>query len=245
MLLRSNTNQSNSLYHLALRWALAKEADYPFNPDFLQDANLALDQVSRIIMRFDNTWEWSDHNHASQDIATTPLVSGKSTYPVILSHLKIIRVRVSAKDGSMITLNPIQRREQSDHLLAATGQPTGYDKLGGVIELRPTPDYAGTIEMQYQQTSNYFEAADTDKEPGFDPTFHELVALYPALTYCEINGIDGQAAKIRNRIGQAPTKDIPGTGILNELALRYQQRDYDAVQSLNIKRNNRGINTLI
>lgn len=244
MKIRDNTNQFDSLYHLALRWALATEADYPFAPDFLQDANLALNKVSSVIKRNDNTWEWSDHNNSTQDIATTPLVSGKSFYPVNPTHLKILKVRITGKDGVLKTL-PTGNRRTQDKILNETGEPKSYDPLGGGIVLVPTPDYGGTVEMQFQQPSNYFEEGDTDKEPGFDSEYHEIVALISALTYTEINGTEAQATKIRNRLGQPPTKDFAGSGLWNELALAYQNRDYGQVQTLNIKRSARGANSLV
>jgi hypothetical protein len=245
MRINDASNQHLSLYHLALRWAIATSTDFPFNPDFLQSANLALDKVSALIMRFDNTWEYDDSNNTDLPIATTDLVAGQDQYSIATSHLKILRVRVTNRNGDYVTLSPKNRGELNDRTLDVDGTPLYYDKLGGNIFILPKPDYSGTIELQTQRGANHFATSDTVKEPGFNSLFHELVALYPSLDYTEIAGMDKQANKIRARIGQEPVGGQEGTGLLGQLATAMMQRDADRPQSLGISKSNRGIGLLI
>lgn len=241
----SNTHQS--IYHLALRWALASSTDFPFDPDFVQSANIALDKLIALIMRNDNTWEWDDGNQADLPIATADLASGQDNYSIAVTHLKILRVRVKDQNGNWKTLNPIQRRELTDTQLAASGLPEGYDKLGGSIFLVPKPDYASTggLELQFQRGASYFADDSTTKEPGFAAEFHELVALMPALDFCDINGKDKQAARIRERIGREPIGSDEGSGLLGAMAAFYRSRDYDRPQSLSLAKSNRASSTLL
>lgn len=247
MQINNASAEYNSLYHLALRWARATSTDFPFNPDFLQGANLALSKVSALIMRFDNTWEQHDTNASTLPISTTALASGQAIYALSTSHLKMLRVRVKDRNGNFYTVPPKSRGEIPDSELDGSGEPRAYDKLGRAIIFSPTPDYdaAAGVEIQWQGGADPFETSDTTKEPGFNPLFHELIGLYPALEYCEINDLDSRAKKIRDRIGQEPRQGVEGTGLLGDLADFYSSRDADRPQSISIDRSNRGIGTLL
>lgn len=198
----------------------------------IRNANLALDRVTSLIMRSDTTWEWDDSNNTDLPIAVTNLVAGQLDYSLSVNHLKIVKVRIKDRNGVFYTLDPINRRDLSDHELNATGTPRGYDKIGMSIMPYPVPDYSQTagIEVQFQRVASYFTTDDTTKEPGFAPQFHRLIPLYAALDYCETNGMDAQSARIRNRIERMEV----------ELVEFYSSRDYDKPHRISFKQEDWG-----
>lgn len=233
----------NSLYRDALAWAGASATDFPFDPDFVRNANLWLDLVTGYIMEFDGSWKWDDANRTTLPIGTGNLVSDQDNYSVSVGYLKLIRVRVKDQNGNWITLKPIQRRSLSDSDLAASGTPTSYYKLGNSIFLTPIPNYAltGGIEIQVQKGGVYFTTDDTTKEPGYAPHLHRLNSLGPALDYLDINGPIARANAVRARIGVCPKNGQPGSGLLGLLAEHYSSRDYDQAPRLELEKSNRGI----
>jgi hypothetical protein len=243
MRINDSSNQHLSLYHDALKWAGVSSTQYPFDPEFLRDANLALDLISSYIMRFDGAWEWHDYNLGDQPIADDDLVSGQASYSLTLTHYKILRVRVQDSNGDYVTLKPIQRRTLTDSQLAATGTPNSYDKLGNAVIVNPTPDYGSTggLELQFQTGAEYFLTSDTSKEPGFSTQFHRLVSLLASLDRAERDGNVKKAKLIRDKVGYCPEPARAGSGMLGELCVFYSQRDYDEEPKLELKKSNRGI----
>lgn len=199
---------------------------------FTRYANMAANRVSAILLRTDNSWEFSDINNTDLDIGYTPLVSGQYDYSLAVSHIKILRLRVKDTNGEYITLDPVSRRELSDSQLSATGTPTMYDKIGSSFFLTPTPDYSNSsngIEMQYQRTLKHFLTTDTTKEPGFAEHFHRLIPLWMCYDY-------------------ALSKSLPiAKGLRQEIAVMEEEleqhnsmRDHDQPQNLRIAREDYG-----
>ncbi len=228
-------NSGNNSIISDVRWWCRLPSDdttlYPV-ADIRRNANMAMDRVSTLIMRSDNSWEWDDFNNENGDgEATLPLSTGdleanQEDYALTLSHLKVIRVRVKDPNGNWLTLQPISRRELSDSQIASTGTPSGYDKLGNSIFLTPIPSYGSTegLEIQYQRPAVYFDADSDAVEPGFAPQFHRLISLYAALDYCDIH-LPDQAQKIRARIEALET----------ELVDFYGDRDRDQLPKMTVE----------
>lgn len=245
MRINDSSNQHLSLYHDCLYLAGASSTEYPFNPDYVRNANLAMDLVSGYIMRFDSTWSWRDHNRTTQPIADGDLTSGQSVYPLTLGHLKVLRVRVKDSDGNYHTLKPRSRRSLNDDELAATGVPTSYSKQGASIVLNPTPDYSVSttgMELECQQPVDYFDTDDTTKEPGFAQPFHRLISLLPALDFPNVS--EARKRDLRDRIGACPEPGRSGSGMLGELCNFYSQRDYDEEPVMELAKFHRGIGLL-
>lgn len=234
MLFNSGTN---SLYADALFWSGANSASFPVDPDFTRSANGAMDRVTALIQRADNTWSWNDANLSTELLdASTALVSGTQKYAISTSWLKIARVRVKDANGNWITLQPVDRDELSDSQLAASGTPWAYFKLGGYIYLVGTPNYSSTggLEVQFQRGADYFVVGDTTKAPGFASQFHRLISLYAALDYVEANTIPNRGDVIRNRINAMEA----------ELQQFYADRDRDDRPSLSLRREDYGVDAL-
>lgn len=221
---------------------------FPFK-DFVRSANFGLDKVISIILRADGRWQFDDANNTSTELfdVTTNIVSGTKKYAIALTWLKIKRVRIKDSAGNWITIKPKDRKEWSDSQLTATnGLPSEYDLLGNWLYLDKAPDYSSTggLEIQYQRGASYFATTDTTKAPGFATQFHRLISLYGALDYCEVNDLDSRAAKIRLKIGSAPSDRDPGSGMERELAEFYSMRNPDDRPSISIQKEDYGQSAL-
>src|SRR5437660_971981 len=97
---------------------------YPIKA-FTRNANLALDRVIALILRADNVWVFDDTNQSGELLdTTTALVSGTSKYALLITWLKIGRVRIKDSAGNWVTLQPTSRAELSDGILTQTsGKP--------------------------------------------------------------------------------------------------------------------------
>lgn len=217
------------LYSDARFWCGIANTDTTTYPlaDFTRNANFALDRVSSLIMK------WDDTNNTDLPIATTSLVASQQDYGIAVGHLKVLKVRIKDQQGNWVSLDPINRRDLTDSQLTATaGDPKRYDKVGNSLFLYPKPSYAssGGLEVQFQRGASYFATTDTTKTPGFATHFHRLVSLYAALDYCETNDFDKRAAKIRANIQTLEA----------ELITHYSSRDLDAKISLKIQNEDYG-----
>ena len=236
MKLRDDTNQYDSLYHLSLRWARADETNFPY-ADFIQSYNVAVNKITSVVFRHDKGWQYMDRNDTGELLdRTLALTSGVSAYALATPWLKIARVRVKQPDG--ITWKTLDYKDRiqlaDDELTSATVQY--FYLLGNTLYLAGVPNYsmANGIEVQYQKRPIQFTPTDTNVEVGFNPLFEELGALMPALDYLEINGPDEQARKVEKKIGIEPRQGVVGSGLLNDLALSYQERA-DVVKTLSLK----------
>jgi hypothetical protein len=230
MRINDTSNKHISLYHDFLFWTKAED-DSDTLADFIRNANFALDNVVRKIYQVDAKWQYDDRNNVDYPIATADLVSGQTNYSLADSHLRISRVRIKNSKGTWVTLNPVDRNDLSDTDLNSTGTPTQYDKLGGGVFIRPTPDYSQQdgIEITFQRGSNYFAENDTTKEPGFDSLFHRYISLLPAKDFTATNDMAGQYRTILNELE-----------VLDQEVIQlYGTRDRDGTFKASLKRTKR------
>lgn len=237
MILKDDANTYNSLYHLSLRWARADSVNFTFE-DFIQSLNMAVNKLTALVQRHDREWQSADRN--STDELTTPinLVAGTSKYSISAPWLKIARVRMKDSSGNWFTLDHTIRKFVGDDDFLSP-DISKYYLLGNFLYLVGVPAHSATggIEIQFQSKLSHFTPADAAKEVGFTPIFEELAALMPALDYLDINGPDEQAVKVRDRIGVEPRSGIAGSGLLNDMAISYQER---SDEPLTISLNNGG-----
>jgi len=217
---------------------------YPIKA-FTRNANLALDRITSLIFKADNRWEFDDSNNSDGPIATTNLVANQQDYGLVVTQLKIRRVRVKDQQGNWIVLNPVSRRNLNDTQLTQTaGTPNSYDPLGNSLFLYPSSSYDSTdgLELQFQRSLTYFAYTDTTKVPGFASQFHRLISLHAALEYCEMNGLNVRAASIRLKIGSPPDvmNNEPGSGLEKELMDFYSARNADEQPTISVQRNDYG-----
>jgi len=234
MYLRYDSNTAISLYHDYLFWTKFTDSIAVFE-EYVRLANFALDRTLRKIYQVDGRWQHHDANHSEYPIDVQDLVAGQDNYVLADEHLRISRVRMKNREGNWITLTPKDRSHFSDDDLAETGNPELYDKLGPGIFPVPIPDYAATggVEVTYQKGSNYFTTDDTNKAPGFASIFHRYVSLLPAQDACATNELNNQLKAVQNAIQQLD----------QEVLEFYATREQDGVQTLDLKKSNRGYGT--
>lgn len=157
--------------------------------------NNALERVESMIMRYDGRWNWDDSNQIDLPIATTSLVTSQQDYSILTSFLNVLRVELKDSNGNWIKLEPF---DQSDlkyqtitDYMKTSGTPRQYDLIGNSIFLYPAPNYtqADSLKIYYQRPPSYFVAADTTKQPGINPLYHNLIALYASYDYAIANGL--------------------------------------------------------
>ena len=236
----SETNQLDLYSDCRYLCGLDETADttsYPIKA-FTRNANFALDKVTSFILKTDGWWQYDDTNNSGELLdVSTALVSGTQKYSLVVTWLKIGRVRVKDSGGNWVILEQVERRALNNaQLNASSGDPRGYDLLGNYIYLYPAPNYSVSagLEVQFQRGNSYFTNSDTTKAPGFASPFHRLISMYAALDFCLINGLSDRAANLANLIGTPPDLDNnqAGSGMVKELIDHYSRRNSDAKISL-------------
>ena len=198
--------------------------------DRTRNINLALDEAVAELYRADPNHKWDDTTNTDFPIATTPLQANLDHYTMLDSSLIIHKVRVKSSDGSnWITLIPKIRSELTDSELSATGTPDKYFKLGEAIFPLPVPDYgiAAGMEISFQRGGNHFTIADTDKSPGFNSQFHQVLSISAALRYALANGMSEKV-----KVLQGMKEDI-----ILKMVEHYQLRAPDEKPKFRLKRN--------
>jgi hypothetical protein len=244
MILRDDVNTYNSLYHLSLRWARADSNNFLYS-DFIQSLNMAVNRLTAIIHSNDGGWPWHDTN-SNGDLVDTSLnlTANQSEYPLALPWLKIAQIRIKLNDGVTWHSLTFKSNDVVTDFERISPNIQHYYLLGTKLFLVGVPEYTQNngIEITYQTGATHFTTAvgDYTKTVGYNPNFEELSALMPALDYLEINGPDEQARKVEKRIGIEPRAGVEGSGLLNSLAVSYQERN-DVMQTISLSRSNRAI----
>jgi len=167
--------------------------------DRTRNINIVWDEAVVELYKADPNWNWDDTTNTDLPCATTDLIASQDHYSILDSALVIHEVRIKDSNGEMVTLTPALRREFTDSELQATGSPNKFFKLGNAIFPLPIPDYGASegVEIEFQRGGNHFVSADTTKEPGFNPQFHQFLSIGAALRYAIANGMKEKIAQLR------------------------------------------------
>jgi len=195
-----------------------------------------LAKTSALIMKSDRRWKHVSSNVTSIPIATQAFTAGQDNIPLQTKHLKILRVRMSDRNGVMRTITPMDRNSVSNDDLNGSGDIAGYDKLGFSIMPLPVPNYGGTIEIEYQPGAavDLPTVDSTDWEVGFNQDFERLPGLYASRVYCALHARD-----------RLPAINDEITIMENDIADFYENRDIDDEPSLDIQRTSSGPSLLL
>lgn len=155
--------------------------------DKTRNINLALDEVSGIIIGCDGTWQWDDSNYTDLPIGTTTITSGQADYSFDDDYLTIQAIEVKGTDGKWTRLLPIdlypeynsQSKSSITDYLSTPGQPKYYDKVGESFFLYPPANYtqAASLKAFFQRKADHFETSDTTKKPGFADHLHRFLSF--------------------------------------------------------------------
>jgi len=163
---------------------------------FTGDVNLAVDEVTAMILSADESRQIDDYNHTKYPIITLDLVSGQRDYSFTSDEqsnliVHIYKVMVADEGGVLQTIENINQQEADTRYDSFNdgqdtgGKPTRYDKTSDGIFLDPIPNYSSVNGMKIfiDREASHFDTSDTTKVAGFLSLFHEYLVLKPAYRY--------------------------------------------------------------
>lgn len=155
--------------------------------DKLRNFNIALDEVSGIIVGCDGEWQWDDTNYTDLPIGLAQLNSGQTDYSFADDHLVIEAIEVKLPTNEWRRLKPIdlypeynqQSKSSITDYLSTPGLPEYYDKVGDSIFLYPAPNYSQSASLKafFQRKADPFVIGDTTKKPGFASHLHRILSI--------------------------------------------------------------------
>lgn len=164
---------------------------------FASEANIALDEITPLVLASDSKWQWDDTNHTDLPIATTDVVAGQRSYSFTAdengnSILEIERVYLyDTVAGEYKPLDAIDTQSGSGEALAgiSTGTPVAYDKLATAVffNVIPSTSITNGLRVVFKRAPSYFASTDTTKTPGIPTLFHPLVPEIMSRNWVEVN----------------------------------------------------------
>jgi len=155
--------------------------------DKTRNFNIALDEVSGIIIGCDGEWQWDDSNYTDLPIGVATLTAGQQDYSFADEHLFINAIEIKDINGNWTRLKPIdlypeynlQSKSSITDYMSTNGVPEYYDKVGDSIFLYPAPNYtqAASLKAYFQRKAEPFTTADTTKKPGFANNLHRFLSI--------------------------------------------------------------------
>lgn len=158
--------------------------------------NIALDEITGVIIGCDGTWQWDDSNYTDYPIGTAPLVSGQTPYVFASEHLVVNEVEIKDTSGVWHRLKPIdlfpeyniRDKTSITSFMSTSGIPEYYDKQGASLFIYPAPNYsqADSLKVFFQRKAEPFTVSDTTKKPGFATHLHRVLSLCVAYDWAVI-----------------------------------------------------------
>lgn len=164
------------------------------------NVNNAYDKVVEAILKVDKNWKWDDFNYTNFPRATETLVAGQKDYTLpaataggnasTLLRVNKICVLDTNSTANEVELWPTNLAESElNDMYQTNGKPVYYKLIGNSVKMWPAPDAGVTVTLAnglviyFQRTYDPFTSADTTQQPGFQATYHELLAYGAAATY--------------------------------------------------------------
>lgn len=210
MKIHATASKENSIYHYTLFLLGIPETDtttYPIVP-FMRSANAWSRKAVFWIWKADASWEFDDSSHSDLPIATTTLVDNQQDYSIPTEALDILRIEVLDTNGDYQMIPQTDKARigtgMTEHYGTA-GMPVEYDLIANSIFLYPKPDTSKVtatkgLKVYLSRDIDAFVITDTSQEPGFNKSFHELVAYGPAYDFAIANGIVNKMNVLRPEI---------------------------------------------
>lgn len=169
---------------------------------FTADVNLAVDEVTALILSVDKSRQIDDYNHSKYPIITMDLTDGQRDYTFTADEqsnliVHIHKVMCADSSGKLRTIDRVDQQEHStDQDTFNDGQdtegtPIKYDLTADGLFLDPIPSYSVTagLKVFIDREASHFLTSDTDKVAGFLSLFHEYLVLKPAYRYARDKGL--------------------------------------------------------
>lgn len=172
----------------------------------LIDINIWYQKIAGIILDSQDETDWDDSNRTDYPIKTVPLTVNRD-YPIPATEkmLKFKNLGISYDGVNIYRATPIDSNQFSTQIVSTAADSTmnarvdslfpksspGYDIKYGSIFIYPTPQVAdvtagGFMIAEWTRQPTEFTLADISNAnviPGFDDTFHAMLAYGPAFEY--------------------------------------------------------------
>ena len=200
-----STKATNAICQEIDRLCDSNDTSYP-RLDKTARVNTALEQVTGWLINADGTWQFDDANFTTSPVGTGTLVSGQHKYTFSDKFLQIEEVDILDLNGYFRRIKPFDASEMGisweEHFgitssagvdTAQSGFPQYYDKQSNVLkfDLAPTADYVtltSGLRVRFKRTASLFTAVSTTAVdatvPGFDSSYHVILAYMAAIPYC-------------------------------------------------------------
>lgn len=180
---------------------------------FTASVNLAVDEVTALILSADKTRQVDDYNHEKYPIITMDLVSGQRDYNFnadaqsnLIVHIH--KVMCADSGGTLKTIEAVDQQSTDPKYDSfndgndTTGRPERYDKTANGIFLDPIPSFnrPNGLKVFIDREASHFTTSDTTKKAGFLSLFHEYLVLKPAYTFARDKGLPNASALKRDMI---------------------------------------------
>jgi len=178
----SNTTDNNGIVE-QIRKRLGVDAeDYPIG-ELTQNINKYYRRAISKIQEVDSRWQWDDRNATDLPIETVDLVDGQPDYELDADVREVERIEILTETGTdnYRRLQRLHEAEVAGSIEEAFGdtnsEPLYYELKGRSVYLYPTPNYDKPVGMKMwnRRGMTEFVTTDTDKEPGFDPFYHDYL----------------------------------------------------------------------
>lgn len=155
-------------------------------------------------MRAQDTWDFDDTNWTDHAVATTPMVAAQRDFKLNTDPdlFKIKRVDVTYDGTNWYQANAtdsgrFQFGVGNDDKVDDNFEKTApaYDLRSNTLWLYPRAEAddvtAGAkIRIEYTRVLDVFTTADTSKQPGIDPVWHDLIPLGVSMKYAAFRNLE-------------------------------------------------------
>ena len=158
------------------------------------------------LINADGLWQFDDSNYTTTPTGVGDLVTGQNTYTFNDKFLSLLEISILDLNGVYRKIEPIDPSQlgmtfeeyfnitfNGSTYTAPSGFPNYYDKVGNIIKLDKAPVATSVtlskgIRVRFKRTASLFTAVSTTVEdttvPGFDSTFHPMLAYMASIPYC-------------------------------------------------------------
>lgn len=143
-------------------------------------------------------WKYDDRNNTDFPISTTALTANQTNYslPVDVSSVQGVYYLAEGTTDNWTKLTPITVEQINEidaepNFQNIASVPQYYRLLNNSIKIYPASNYtlSGGLMVEYTRDISEFATTDTTKTPGFEPIFHEAIAVYMAYRYAQANSL--------------------------------------------------------
>lgn len=164
------------------------------NAERLISLNRHLNDVTTLILRSQDEWDFDDSNNNDFPILTANLVANQAPYTLPTSTLKVKRLEISYDGTNFYKGSPL---DISERMLPTATNALGdfsttepyYDLQSNTFWLYPTPttNVNSGLKIWISRGPVEFTSGQLvtgTLEPGFDSLFHDILAYGAALDFC-------------------------------------------------------------